>query len=103
MTTDPIILALSEQVGCYRRLAKLAEIQHDFVQNGQTEELIGVLQSRQRLIEQLAGLDQTIAPARQRWAEYLNALEAPDQKQAESLWLKPRRCSAASRRATATT
>ncbi len=85
MTSNPIILALSEQVGCYRRLAKLADIQHDFVQNSQTEELIGLLESRQRLIDQLVALDKTIAPAKQRWAEFLGELEAADRAVAESM------------------
>jgi len=90
MTSDPVILALSEQVGCYRRLAKLAEIQHDFVQNGQTEQLIQLLESRQRLIDQISALDRNIAPAKQRWTDYLKTLEAADRSQAETMMTETR-------------
>ena len=41
MTSDPVIDALAEQVGCYRRLAKLAEIQHEHVSTAATEAAAG--------------------------------------------------------------
>jgi hypothetical protein len=85
MPDDSIILALAEQVACYRRLVKLAEIQHQYVQNSQTEQLILLLQSRQELIDQLTALARTIAPARQRWADFVGALDPAARREAETL------------------
>src|SRR5438046_646502 len=76
MTKDTIILALQEQVGCYERLAKLAELQHQHVQQNQTEALLEVLGRRQEVLDQVARLEQTIAPATRQWSEYLGKLNA---------------------------
>ena len=56
-TTDPILTALHDQVACYRRLAKLAEIQHDHVQQGRTEQLLEVLGARQEVLEQVGACE----------------------------------------------
>ena len=72
--TDPILAALHEQVDCYRRLAKLAELQHDHVQLGRTEQLLEVLGARQEVLEQVAGHEAILAPAKQRWPQYLGGL-----------------------------
>ena len=37
---DAVVQALEDQVGCYRRLAKLAELQHVHVQQEQTDALL---------------------------------------------------------------
>ncbi len=43
MADDPILEALTRQVECYRRLSKLAAVQHEHVKNNRTEELLMVL------------------------------------------------------------
>jgi flagellar biosynthesis/type III secretory pathway chaperone len=83
--TDPIIAALSEQVTCYQRLAKLAEIQHGHVQQGNTESLLKVLQQRQVVLQQLAALEQIIAPVKRQWTVYLDKLDVASRKKAETL------------------
>jgi len=85
MTDDPILLALTQQVACYRKLAKLAAVQHDHIQHGRTEELLGVLQSRQEVLDQLAAHEKVIAPAKQNWAEYGATLNPESRTQAEAL------------------
>ncbi|HEX4794792.1 MAG TPA: hypothetical protein VH370_13415 [Humisphaera sp.] len=85
MVDDPVILALSEQVACYRKLAKLAELQHRYVQNSQTERLLEILQRRQQLIDQLAAHERTLAPAKRRWPEFTAALSPESRGQAEIL------------------
>ena len=70
MKQDPVIHALTEQVACYRRLAKLAAVQRDHIQHARTEELLEVLQSRQAVVDQLAAHEKVIAPAKLRWNEY---------------------------------
>jgi formate dehydrogenase maturation protein FdhE len=90
MDTDPIILALSEQVACYRRLAKLAEVQHEHVQNSQTEQLLEVLRSRQTVLDQIAEFERVIVPAKRRWSEYLESLEPATRARAEALMAETR-------------
>ena len=50
-TEDPTILALDQQLACYRRLAKLAEVQLEFVQQNQTEQLLELLVRRQEVLQ----------------------------------------------------
>ena len=69
MTADPVILALQEQVGCYQRLAKLAERQHEHVQQSETEALLEILSLRQDVLNQVSRLEQTIVVAKKRWAD----------------------------------
>jgi hypothetical protein len=83
--TDPIIAALTEQVTCYQRLAKLAEIQHGHVEQGNTESLLKVLQQRQVVLQQLSSLEAVITPAKRQWSQYLAKLNVADRARAEEL------------------
>ena len=91
MPQDPIILALEEQVGCYKRLAKLAELQHEHVQQNQTESLLEVLGQRQDVLDQVARLEIIIAPAKRRWGDYLAALDTGNRARAEGMLAQTRR------------
>lgn len=92
MTTEhPVISALREQVDCYRRLVKLADLQHVHVQQSQTEQLLEVLASRQAVLDQLTMFEQTIAPQRKRWAEFLCELTGSARDAAEGLLAETRR------------
>src|SRR5687767_5259901 len=75
MHEDPVVAALEQQVDCYRKLARLAELQHVYVQQSQTEELLQLLQSRQVVLDQIADLEQTIGPAKKRWSEFLTEID----------------------------
>jgi len=90
MNDDPIIKALSEQVACYRRLVKLALIQHEHVQNSRTDDLLGVLAARQEVIDQLAAQEKVIAPAKKRWAEYAATLTPASRKTADAMLAETR-------------
>lgn len=91
MATDPIILALQSQLDCYQRLAKLAELQHEHVQQSRTESLLDVLTRRQRVLDEIAGFEQTIAPVRRAWSDYSSRLSAEQRKHAEGLLGQTRR------------
>jgi hypothetical protein len=91
MTTDPIILALQDQVVCYQKLAKLAELQHTHVQKGETDELLSVLQRRQEVLNQISAFEQIIIPAKKAWSEYLAGLDTEQRVTAESLLAETRR------------
>ncbi len=87
---DPVLTALDAQVACYRRLAKLAEQQHEFVQQGQTEELLQLLHARQAELDQLGAHERTLAPAKQQWSAYLAKLSPANKQRAESLMAETR-------------
>lgn len=89
--TDSVIDALGQQVTCYQRLAKLAEIQHDHVQQSRTEQLLEVLERRQEVLDQVGRLEQIIATAKRRWGEYLRGLDDGRRTMAERLLAETRR------------
>jgi hypothetical protein len=91
MVNDPVIIALQQQVVCYQKLAKLADLQHQYVQKGQTDDLLGVLQRRQEVLDQIAAFEQTVAPAKRGWNDYLAGLAMEDRLSAESLLAETRR------------
>lgn len=80
---DAGLEALEEQVVLYRRLAKLAEQQHEHVQQGQTEELLAVLAARQQVLDLLNVQEQTVAPIRRDWSGYLSRLSPALRQRAE--------------------
>src|SRR3954447_22923158 len=91
MVVDPVIAALQEQVTCYQRLAKLAEQQHEHVQQSSTEALLDVLARRQEVLDQVARLEQTIVVAKRRWGEYVGGLRSEHRAVAERLMAETRR------------
>jgi hypothetical protein len=91
MVEDSVISALREQVDCYGRLSKLAELQHEHVQQGRTESLLEVLALRQEVLDRIAALEQVIAPAKRGWAQYLGGLRSEQRVVAERLLAESRR------------
>jgi hypothetical protein len=89
--SDDVILALQQQVACYRKLARLAEAQREHVQRSHMEALLSVLQSREKIVEQLQELEQVIGPAKKRWAEFLGEIDLDSRGQAEQLLGEARR------------
>jgi hypothetical protein len=91
MEDDPILEALERQVSCYRRLAKLADQQHEHVRQSRTEELLAVLSQRQQVLDQVADLEQAILPAKRRWGDYLNGLAEQQRSSAQGLMAESRK------------
>lgn len=89
--TNPIVDALLGQVDCYRRLSKLAELQHEHVQQGRTEDLLEVLGHRQQVLEQLAALERVVAPAKRQWTQFVTTLPTGTRAEAERLLAETRR------------
>ena len=73
-TVPPIVAALEQQLACYRRLAKLSELQRNYVRENQTDELLVVLQTRSELLTEIARLEAEVAPMKRAWAETSTAL-----------------------------
>jgi hypothetical protein len=88
---DQTVAALEEQVICYQRLAKLAELQHVFVQQGQTEELLDVLQKRQEVLNDIGRLEGVVGPQKKQWGTYLGSLDRADRVRAETSLAETRR------------
>ena len=81
-----------EQVGCYQRLAKLAELQHEHVQQSQTEALLDVLEQRQEVLDQIARLGADRSRRPRRGGRITSAtLRATSAAQAETLLAETRR------------
>jgi hypothetical protein len=91
MNGDPIIGALDAQLGCYQRLAKLAQIQHECVRQSRTEQLLEVLTSRQDVLRQVAQYEQVLEPVKNRWGEYLASLPPGERERAQLLLSETRR------------
>jgi hypothetical protein len=85
MDVDPVISALAEQVECYRRLLKLSQVQRDFVQQSQTEELLDVLMRRQGVMTQIGELELVIRSARKQWGVYLAQLSDDGRERAQRM------------------
>jgi uncharacterized protein with von Willebrand factor type A (vWA) domain len=90
ISIEAVLSALEEQVVCYKRLAKLAEQQHQFVQQGQTEALLEVLARRQEVLDQVARLEGTLSPAKKNWSGYLESLGGESRSKAEGLLAQTR-------------
>ena len=91
MQQDNVIESLEEQVVLYRRLARLAELQHEHVQQGRTEQLLEVLGARQQILDMLSVLERTIAPVRRDWANYVDRLPPETRHRADSAMSETRR------------
>jgi len=91
MQNEDIILALEEQVDCYRRLEKLAAVQHEHVTHSHTEGLLEVLTRRQDVLVQLNRLEAIVSPTKKRWGDYLNEMDADRRATAEALLIETRR------------
>lgn len=91
MQQDTVIESLEEQVALYRRLARLAELQHVHVQHGQTEQLLEVLGARQQVLDLLATLEKTVAPARRDWINYIDRLAPDARRRADNAMSETRR------------
>jgi len=87
---DEVIDALAEQVECYARLAKLAQLQHEHVQHSQVEDLLEVLHKRQVVLERVQELEKVIAPAKKQWGQYVQGLLESERETAQSLMTQTR-------------
>lgn len=75
-----LLKILTAQRDLYLQLSDLARRQSQHVARGESEELMTVLAARNRLIEQLAPLDQQLTPYKGRWQEILNMVSPRDRE-----------------------
>lgn len=83
---DDWLTALREQASCYRRLAKLAETQHEHVEQNRTDALLAVLEARQAELMRVGALENAVGPVRREWARRSMLLPQQQKREAESLF-----------------
>jgi hypothetical protein len=86
-----VLEALAKQVGCYQRLAKLAELQHQHVEREQVEGLIEVLQLRGEVLSEVAALETIVGPAKKSWTTFLGTLPPERRASAQAMLADTRR------------
>ena len=92
MTSErDVILALEQQLACYRKLARLAEAQREYVQQSHVEALLEVLKNRQEILDQLKVIESVIGPAKKRWTEFLQEIDPESRSRAEKMLAETRR------------
>lgn len=83
---SPRVVALLErQLDLYQQLRLLSDQQRPLVEQGAAESLLAVLSQRQKLIQELAGLNEELDPYRQRWAEFWASLESGERQRVGGL------------------
>lgn len=82
--------ALVKEVALYRRLSKLAEIQHEHIGQEDAEGLLQVLGQRQIVLDELSELEKIVGPARRRWPAFLAELGPVMRESIEELMLQTR-------------
>ena len=90
MSTQATLDALSEQVDCCQRLAKLQQMQHEHIAHGRVEQLLDVLKSRQQVVEQMAACEKIVGPVKKQWAQFVTTLDDPTRVKAEQLLAESR-------------
>jgi hypothetical protein len=88
---ESVVVALEEQVDCYRRLAKLASIQHEYVQQEQVEALLDLLRRREEVLERISRLEQLLGPVKKTWTAFVEGMSGERRARAEALFAETRR------------
>jgi hypothetical protein len=91
LSATDVILALEQQLACYRKLARLAEAQREYVQQSHVEALLEVLKNRQEILDQLKVIESVIGPAKKRWTEFLQEIDPESRARAEKMFAETRR------------
>jgi len=86
-----ILVALEEQVSCYRRLARLAEAQHEHVQQMNMEPLLEVLRARQMVLDRIGELHRVLGAGQRKWSEIAGDVPGEDRVRAEEYISETRR------------
>ncbi len=73
---DRLLRLLESQRNCYRRLRELSLLQRSLISGDRPELLLNVLGDRQRIVNELAGLNEQLAPFRQDWEGVYESLPA---------------------------
>lgn len=81
---------LTRQLGCYRQLSRLCDLQRQYVQQNQTDELLTVLEQRGALLQQISELETEVAPMKRNWSEFSSRLTEQDRRRASQMLAETR-------------
>jgi len=90
MSAQATLEALTEQVECCQKLAKLSQMQHEHIEHGRVEQLLDVLKSRQQVVEQMAACERVVGPVKKQWGDFVATLDETTRSKAESLLAQSR-------------
>jgi FlgN protein len=83
MNTTQVMQDLADQIDWYGKLLRLAELQHTLVEQERTDDLLVVLDRRQKIVEALAGIEQRLKPVKVEWLELKDSVSAHDRASIE--------------------
>jgi hypothetical protein len=90
MNPQAALDALTEQVECCRKLAKLSRMQHEHITHGRVEQLLDVLKSRQQVVEQMSACERVVGPVKKQWETFVTGLDQVTRTKAETLLAQSR-------------
>ena len=85
MSAQATLEALTEQVECCQKLAKLSQMQHEHIEHGRVEQLLDVLKTRQQVVEQMARCERVVGPVKKQWEQFVLTLDEATRTKAEAL------------------
>ena len=90
MDPQQTLADVSAQVEWYGKLLKLAELQHTLVEQERTDDLLVVLDRRQKIVEQLTAIEHRLRPTKLGWHDIATTLEATHRAALESRFAEAR-------------
>lgn len=81
---------LTRQLACYRQLSRLCDLQRQYVQQNQTDELLTILEQRGELLQQITELETQVAPIKRNWSEFSAYLTQQDRQLASQMLAETR-------------
>jgi chorismate mutase len=90
MEAQFILADLAAQADWYAKLLKLAEIQHTLIEQERTDDLLVVLDRRQKIVEQIALIEQRLKSIKQDWRASAAGLTVEDRARVEAKFAEVR-------------
>ena len=90
MNIPQAITSLEQQVECYHLLVKLSERQRMYIEQNQTDALVGVLEDRLKLMGEINRLEVSAGPFKKGWNELQGGLDVETRGRAEGLVMQTR-------------
>lgn len=91
MDVEQTIADLAGQADWYGKLLKLAELQHTLVEQERWDDLLVVLNRRERIVEALAAIEQRLKPIKLDWHGIAATLAASDRSRVEEKFAEVRK------------
>lgn len=90
MEAQLILADLAAQADWYAKLLKLAEIQHSLIEQERTDDLLVVLERRQKIVEQISLIEQRLRPVKQDWPAATAGFSDEDRVRVEAKFAEAR-------------